>query len=190
MKPTVELIEMIAQKNLEMLFSKDAFKISVKESEAGCQMLVIFTNDEMQSATFELRKRKHDAYVVATSFVTNSIDYEFEDLITCCKGIEQKLNEFASVREIFYMTDEVAVVGFSEIGIDYLRESRRDLLVNRDEVYSVIKFDNGNIDTFPINHDDVAEIIDNKLAAPGVSLDFCAAELIHFVDPEIYGDEE
>jgi hypothetical protein len=88
------------------------------------------------------------------------------------------------------MTDEVAVVGFSEIGIDYLRESRRDLLVNRDEVYSVIKFDNGNIETFPINHDDVAEIIDNKLAEPGVSLDFCAAELIHFVDPEIYGDEE
>lgn len=190
MKLTKEIITMIAQKNLEMLFSRDAFKITVKESEAGCSMLVIFTNDEMQSATFELRKRKHDCYVVATSFVTNSIDYNFKDLVKCCEGIELKLNEFANVREIFFMTEDVAVTGFDEIGIDYLMESRRDLLVNRDEVYSIVKFDHGKIETFPIEHDDVSCIIETKMMERGVALDFCAANLIQFVDPEIYEDEE
>lgn len=190
MKLTAEMIKLIAQKNLEMLFSKDAFTISVKENEACCEMLLIFTNDEMQSATFELRKRKHDTYVVAASFMTKSINYEFQDLVKCCKGIEQKLNEFADVREIFYMTEDVAVTGFSEIGIDYLRGSRRDLIVNRDEVYSVIKFDQGKIETFPIEHDDVREVIEQKLIEPGVALDFCAATLLHFVDPDIYCDSD
>lgn len=189
MKLTKEIITMIAQKNLEMLFSKDAFKISVKESECGCAMLVIFTNDEMQSATFELRYRKHECYVVATSFVTNSICCDFMDLVKCCQGIELKLNEFANVREIFFMTEDVALTGFDEIGIDYIRESKRDLLVNRNEVYSIVKFDKGGIETFPVEHDDVIAIIETKLAEPGVALDFCAANLVPFVDPEIYADE-
>ncbi|MBO4735164.1 MAG: hypothetical protein J5614_02095 [Paludibacteraceae bacterium] len=190
------IIEKIVRSNLEMLFSPSDFSIKIEHPTDDEKIRIIMITPSGKDTTSMTTKmeinevnKKNKKISIGTSFYTESVNDEFSDLVTCCKAIERRLDQLSWVKNIYYETDEFVVVGFTEIGISKA-DGKRDLLVSRGKLYSLVTFSKGTAVTKPLTEKDVAETLTNAISS-GCDIDFCGSDIIYFVDlAEYEGDDD
>lgn len=208
MRLSTDVIKKIAERNLEMLFAKDTFQITFRtakdDSDGSIQIMRIEPTGDINDPTlvswcwieFEIQQWKRlPSYtyspVRAVQMMSHFFTEYYVDIAKCIKCIVEKINEISELKRLpFYMDDECIVIGFSEIGIDYAT-GKRDILVNRDGMYSMITFKDGEPTTTAMTADDVMHTI-YSVEDPAVDakLEFIGSDIISFVDYEKYYDEE
>lgn len=205
MRLSTDVIKKIAERNLEMLFAKDTFQITFRtakdDPDGSIQIMRIEPTEDINDPTIvswcwievELQQWKRIpsyAYspVRAVQMMSHFFTDSYIDIAKCIKCIVDKINEISqNKREVFYIDDDCIVLGFSEIGIDHA-DGSRDIIVNRDGVYSLIRFDKGEPITTEITVEQIREIIYavSDVTSTEDKLEFVGADTIMFVDMEEY----
>lgn len=207
MRLSTDVIKKIAERNLEMLFAKDTFRITFRttkdDSEGSIQIMRIepIADDDPTIVSwcwveFEIQEwKKIPSYVYspvsAVQMMSHFFNDSYMDISKCVKCIVEKINEITGLKRLpFYTDEECIVLGFSEIGIDYA-DGKRDIIINRDGMFSKITFNNGEPITTAMTVDDVRQTI-YAVEDPAVDakLEFIGSDIIPFVDYEKYCDDE
>ena len=192
-----KIIQKIVEGNLGMLFAPTDFTVKIEHPTDDEKIRIIMitpTGKDRTAMTTKMEinevNKKNKKISIGTAFYTESVNDEFADLVTCCKAIERRLDQLSWVKNIYLETDEFVVVGFTEIGINSA-DGKRDLLVSRGKLYSLVTFNKGgNAVTKPLTEKDVTETLNNAIDS-GYDVDFCGSDVIYFVDlAEYEGDDD
>ena len=190
-----KIIKKIVEGNLKMLFSADDFKVKIEHPTDDEKIRIIMITpsgaDTSMTTKMEINEinKKNKKVSIGTAFYTESVNDEFTDLVLCCKAIERRLDQLSWVKNIYLETDEFVVVGFTEIGINRT-DGKRDLLVSRGKLYSLVTFNKGTAFTKPLSEKDVGTILRDAIDS-GYDIDFCGSDVIYFVDlAEYEGDDD
>lgn len=208
MQMPTSIIEKVVRRNMEMFFATDEFTIKFNTPEgrgdSHCTITVMSIEPKTSDVTevpwyhidIELQKwHRLPSYSYKCMNAMTLTTYMFNDslieLARVMNNIEKKINEISQIkREIFYIDEDCIVLGFSEIGIDH-EDGSRDIIVNRDGVYSLIRFEKGEPITTEITIEKIREII---YAVSDVTstdkIEFVGADTIMFVDMDEYEDDE
>ncbi len=206
MKLSTGVLKKIAERNLEMLFAKDTFQITFQtksDDEKGSIRIMRIEPTHSDDPTivswcwieFEIQEWKRlPSYtylpVRAVQMMTHFFNDSYLDIAKCVKCIVDKINEISALKRMpFYIDEECIVLGFSEIGIDY-PNGKRDIIVNRNGMYSMITFNDDEPITTAITIDDVRNTI-YSLEDPVIDakLEFIGSDIIPFVDYDVYCDD-
>lgn len=190
-----KIIKKIVEGNLKMLFSPDDFKVKIEHPTEDEKIRIVMITpsgaDTSMTTKMEINEinKKNKKISIGTAFYTESVNDEFTDLVLCCKAIERRLDQLSWVKNIYLETDEFVVVGFTEIGINRT-DGKRDLLVSRGKLYSLVTFNKGTASTKPLSEKDVGTILRDAIDS-GYDIDFCGSDVIYFVDlAEYEGDDD
>lgn len=175
-----ELLERIVDSNLYVLYKKHDHTVTIEE-RGGALIAVI--DIPFENAHIELETR--DGKFIGCTMTTDGWPNSMRVLALTLENIQIKINEFSSVREIIYDDSDFIIASFSELGIDYPDSDKRDLLVNRGGLCSIIQFTNGTPVTKAIPKHEVGNIIRNKLSQ-GCKMDLTNCEVLEFVDEAAY----
>jgi len=197
------LLEQIAQQNLDMLFAKGTFKVRFEHMEEktspsgkhrmGRILMRIHKNDlheELLNVTLEIRviPSRNLMNIIGYEFYCEDVNDTFLDFVKCVKEIQDKINSLSTYSTIYYEGPDSVVVNFNEIGIESLvGDESRDLIVKRNGDISYITFDDkGLATTKPMTEEEFKAMIIQYLSDDNKLVDFCGATQIMFVDYDRY----
>ena len=173
---TDKIIHDIAKANLEMLFASDAFQIVIEHDAPSLRIMLIYTNTNSECSKIEL----HGDGVVGVSFTTEIVNDEFKDLVKCVEEIQNKIKQISKYKRLYFVDSTHVIHAFNEIAIDR-PGGARILVVNRDNVYSIVIIGQDGVETRPIDVDKIETWLKNEIANGG-TMDVCSAESCDFVD--------
>lgn len=180
---TDKILHDIAKSNLEMLFASDAFRIVIEHDAPSLRIMLIYTNTNSECSKIEL----HDDGVVGVSFTTEIVNDEFKDLVKCVEEIQNKIKQISHYKRLYFVDSTHVIHAFNEIAIDR-PGGARILVVNRDNVYSIVIIGQDGVETRPIDADKIEEWLNQEIANGG-TMDVCSAESCDFVDYVNYEEE-
>lgn len=187
MKLSKEIFQAVILQNLEMLFSRDAFKIRFEEIDGentGIMMIIVFTDSNAECVKIEINGEEIRGF----QFNTETLALEFNDLVKCIQSAEKKIKEISRQKQIYYVGEDYVITDFNEIAIE--SDTGRVLMVKRNGMFTQLVFlPNGNVDNTPYDPINITAWISNRIANGG-TLDPCSAKIINFVDYVDYADDD
>ena len=177
------LIERIVHGNMNMMSGEFKYEFGIRqEGEATIAMV-----DIIGEHTFFDIEIRNGMFIGVTLTATGST-HLLKDLAPIIRCIETKINQFGKADDVIYDGGDFVVTNFTELGIDYPNSNKRDLLVNRTGMYSIIRFSDGMPKTKELTKDKVKALIREKLEEEGCTLDLTNCEVLEFVDESEYMD--
>jgi hypothetical protein len=180
----------VAQANMQQLFASTQITVSVKEvgDDPSFRLLTI-TLDGKKKDQAEVQLEMRDGKVIGIQLNANQVTDVTIDLVRTAKAISKKLEELRNIKTVYYYDDNYLISDFREIGIDS-DDGRRDLLINNNKIYSLVKCRKNRVITEPLTEAELINLIHIVANSKHSELDVRDAIVHTFVDYDEYEWEE
>jgi hypothetical protein len=180
----------VAQANMQQLFASTQITVSVKEvgDDPSFRLLTI-TLDGKKKDQAEVQLEMRDGKVIGIQLNANQVTDVTIDLVRTAKAISKKLEELRNIKTVYYYDDNYLISDFREIGIDS-DDGRRDLLINNNKIYSLVKCRKNRVITEPLTEAQLINLIHIVANSKHSELDVRDAIVHTFVDYDEYEWEE
>jgi hypothetical protein len=180
----------VAQANMQQLFASTQITVSVKEvgDDPSFRLLTI-TLDGKKKDQAEVQLEMRDGKVIGIQLNANQVTDVTIDLVRTAKAISKKLEELRNIKTVYYYDDNYLISDFREIGIDS-DDGRRDLLINNNKIYSLVKCRKNRVITEPLTEAELINLIHIVADSKHSELDVRDAIVHTFVDYDEYEWEE
>jgi hypothetical protein len=151
--------------------------------------LLTITLDGKKKDQAEVQLEMRDGKVIGIQLNANQVTDVTIDLVRTAKAISKKLEELRNIKTVYYYDDNYLISDFREIGIDS-DDGRRDLLINNNKIYSLVKCRKNRVITEPLTEAELINLIHIVADSKHSELDVRDAIVHTFVDYDEYEWEE
>lgn len=180
----------VAQANMQQLFASTQITVTVKEvgDDPSFRLLTI-TLDGKKKDQAEVQLEMRDGKVIGIQLNANQVTDVTIDLVRTAKAISKKIEELRNIKTVYYYDENYLISNFREIGIDS-DDGRRDLLINNNKIYSLVKCRKNRVITEPLTEAELINLIHIVANSKHSELDVRDAIVHTFVDYDEYEWEE